>query len=254
MDKYLVTVGRFRAFVAAWNGGWRPPLGSGKHTHLNGGLGLNDSSVAGAHEPGWGAADSSNVAPTDDNLGSNDASTWTPSPSANEKRAINNVTWYESAAFCIWDNGFLPSDAELVYALAGGSEQRAYPWGSTPPGTTTDYAIYACQYPPGSTAGDGGLCVGAEHVAPVGTAMLGAGRFGHLDLSGNVWESTLDWLAPYTTCNDCAFTSVAPAPPQRGLRGGNFRSPVTRLVPWYRASADPTSRAGGYGVRCVRPP
>ena len=39
LDKYLVTVGRFRAFVGAWNGGkgWLPPAGSGKHTHLNGG-------------------------------------------------------------------------------------------------------------------------------------------------------------------------------------------------------------------------
>jgi len=43
LDKYEVTVGRFRQFVAAWNGGagYTPPAGSGKHTHLNGGNGLN---------------------------------------------------------------------------------------------------------------------------------------------------------------------------------------------------------------------
>jgi hypothetical protein len=39
LDKYLVTVGRFRQFVNAWSGGagYLPPAGSGKHTYLNGG-------------------------------------------------------------------------------------------------------------------------------------------------------------------------------------------------------------------------
>jgi hypothetical protein len=42
LDKYLVTVGRFRQFVKAWDGGagWMPPQSSGIHTHLNGGRGL----------------------------------------------------------------------------------------------------------------------------------------------------------------------------------------------------------------------
>ena len=55
LDKYDVTVGRFRRFVAAWNGGagYSPPAGSGKHTHLNGGLGLSNSGSPGTYEPGW---------------------------------------------------------------------------------------------------------------------------------------------------------------------------------------------------------
>jgi sulfatase modifying factor 1 len=36
LDKYEVTVGRFRKFVDAWVGGWRPMAGEGKHAHLNG--------------------------------------------------------------------------------------------------------------------------------------------------------------------------------------------------------------------------
>jgi hypothetical protein len=38
-DKYLVTVGRFRQFVAAWSngGGWTPDAGSGTHAYLPGG-------------------------------------------------------------------------------------------------------------------------------------------------------------------------------------------------------------------------
>jgi hypothetical protein len=42
LDKYEVTVGRFRQFVSAWGAGWLPPPGLGKHAHLNGGRGLSD--------------------------------------------------------------------------------------------------------------------------------------------------------------------------------------------------------------------
>src|SRR5690242_18139705 len=37
LDKYLVTVGRYRQFAAAWSGGWRPAAGAGKHAYLAGG-------------------------------------------------------------------------------------------------------------------------------------------------------------------------------------------------------------------------
>src|SRR4051794_29636074 len=52
LDKYEATVGRFRAFVAAWLAGWRPPSGAGKHTHLNNGMGLATAENTG-YEPGW---------------------------------------------------------------------------------------------------------------------------------------------------------------------------------------------------------
>ncbi len=67
LDKYEVTVGRFRQFVKAWNGGagWTPPPGSGKHAHLNGGQGLANSGSPGTYEPGGSRTDDANVAPTD---------------------------------------------------------------------------------------------------------------------------------------------------------------------------------------------
>ena len=63
LDKYLVTVGRFRQFVAASAAGWVPAAGSGKHAHLNGGLGLSDSGGSG-YEPGWDPGDSVELATT----------------------------------------------------------------------------------------------------------------------------------------------------------------------------------------------
>ena len=58
--------------------------------------------------------------------------------------AINCVNWFEAYAFCIWDGGFLPTEAEWNYAASGGSEQRYYPWSASfPPGATTIDETYA---------------------------------------------------------------------------------------------------------------
>jgi formylglycine-generating enzyme required for sulfatase activity len=241
MDKYLVTVGRFRQFVNAWNGGngYEPPAGSGKHSHLNGGNGLN--ATGGGYEPGWVAADNSNIAPTSANLacgqrfGFGQFETWTNTAGTKENLPINCMNWWESYAFCIWDGGFLPSEAEWEYAAAGGSQQREYPWGSTAPGTSGQYAIY-----------------NTMSVAPVGTATLGAGRWGQLDLAGELFEWNLDWFAPYAACTDCADLSPAS---DRVMRGGCFNGPASFLLPPYRNDHfTPTDRNISLGFRCARTP
>ena len=258
LDKYLVTVGRFRRFVTAWNGGagWTPPVGSGKHTHLNGGSGLNATS--GGYEAGWNDAFNVNVAPTDTNLActgtlESDESpgsqygTWTPTPGAQENLPITCANWYEAYAFCIWDSGFLASEAELEYAAAAGSEQREYPWGTTPPGTNNRYAIYQCNYPNGS-----GTCTGVVNIAPVGTANLGAGMWGQLDLAGTVWEWTLDSYAAYVTpCTDCANVDALT---QRSTQGGNFNTDTLHFAPSRHPNNPADKGAYAYGFRCARTP
>lgn len=253
LDRYLVTVGRFRQFVGAWNGGWRPAAGSGKHAHLSGGNGLN--ATGGGYEPGWVTTDNSNVAPTSANLAC-DASfaTWTNTAGGQESLPINCVTWWEAYAFCIWDGGFLPAEAEWEWAAAGGSEQRRYPWGSTAPGTACpgpgcQYAIYGCYYPSGSS----GPCAGVfAHIAPVGTATSGAGRWGQLDLAGEMYEWNLDWYATYVDpCTDCANLTSAPT---RVIRGGDFGDDSSSLLPPYRLDGTPTYRSQITGLRCARTP
>jgi formylglycine-generating enzyme len=254
LDKYLVTVGRFREFVNAvsppdGSAGWLPAPGSGKHAHVNGGNGLN--ATTGGYEPGWVATDNAHVAPTDANLACDaTSSTWAATPGTPEDDLpINCVSWAEAYAFCIWNGGFLPSEAEWEYAAAGGSWQREYPWGSADPGTSNEYAIYSCDYPSGA-----GTCPGAgvANIAPVGTATQGAGFWGQLDLAGELSEWNLDWYAAYVDpCSDCAATAEGVA---RVIRGGDFAGTLVAALPPYRASYSPSARSASIGFRCARTP
>jgi len=263
LDKYETTVGRLRQFVNYLaSGGAAPAAGSGKHAHLNGGKGLADSGKAGSFEPGWDAswngnlpAGASAVATWTKNLACSTGTygTWTASAGANEALPITCLDWYEAHAFCIWDGGFLPSEAEWRYAAAGGDEERMYPWGSTAPGTASQYAMYDCYYPSG-TAGN---CTSLANVAKVGTATLGVGRYGQLDLSGSVWEWDLDvYAAKFANpCTDCANLTGGT---DRILPGGGFH---TGLMPYMlsynRMSVNyATTYRGDYGVgvRCARTP
>ena len=270
LDKYLVTVGRFRQFVAAWNNGagCLPSAGSGKHTHLNGGQGLvNAGDDAGvAYETGWVASDDSNVAPTNTNLACGDLlggpqyDTWTNTATTQENLPINCVNWYEAYAFCIWDGGFLPSEAEWEYAAAGGSQQREYPWGPMTPGTNNQYAIYGCYYPSASPEASADLtCAGATNIAPVGTATSGAGLWGQLDLAGEVVEWNLDWFTSYVDpCSDCAYLTAVSYQvvqlPRRVARGGYFNYNSSGLLPPDLNEAPPASRGFAGGFRCARTP
>ena len=246
LDKYEVTVGRFRQFVSApGTPGWTPPAGAGKHTHLNGGKGLANSGSAGTFETGWVTANDTYVAPTDANLAcDSEGETWTSTAGSQESLPINCVDMYEAYAFCIWDGGFLPSEAEWAYAAAGGSQQLEYPWGSTAPGTTNQYAIYGCYYPSGS-----GTCTGAPNIAPVGTPTQGEGACGgQLNMADNVLEWTLDWFTTYVDpCVDCAYLSTESGTIVEAGASSTARRSSSRRT------ATPTVRPAATSSACVAP-
>ena len=147
LDKYEVTVGRFRAFVNAGKGTQVSPPGTGAGAH---------AAIAGS---GWSAGWNANLTTNQAALMtavkcSASYSTWTDTPGANEERPMNCLTWYEAMAFCIWDEGYLPTEAEWNYAATGGSEQRAYPW-SSPAGSLVLTALQASYYARPDCVGDG---------------------------------------------------------------------------------------------------
>ena len=241
LDKYLVTVARFKTFLASIRAsGWRPAAASGRHAHLNGGRGLADVGVPGTFETGWNDA-------------WNDA-TLTADPGDNDntvpEMSINGVTWAQAYAFCIWDGGFLPSEAEWNYAAAGGDEQRVYPWSSPPRDTSVECADAAYTQPgdPDACMPSGAYWVGAK-------SPTGDGRWGQADLAGLRGEWTLDWLADYVDpCVDCVNMKKPPGgtTTSRAVRGyahiGDTAPP--RLLTSLRGD----DSYGWVGFRCARSP
>jgi formylglycine-generating enzyme required for sulfatase activity len=142
----------------------------------------------------------------------------------------------------------LPSEAEWKYAAAGGSQELEYPWGSTAPGTANQYAIYSCYY--GGVYG----CTDVTAIAPVGTATLGVGYWGQLDLDGDMAGWAMDWYASYVNpCTDCAYlTSGTMA--LRETSSDDFSGFATYLTPSSRVQSTPTQRFAGTGIRCARVP
>ena len=113
LDRFEITVGRFRRFAASFTG--PPQAGAGAHPLITG--------------SGWnGAWPWNSVDP--EAAKTECVSVWTEQPDANENLPMTCMSWYEAFAFCAWDGGRLPIDAEWNYAAAGGNEQRVYPWGA----------------------------------------------------------------------------------------------------------------------------
>jgi formylglycine-generating enzyme required for sulfatase activity len=252
LDEYEVSVGRFRKFVSAWVGGWRPASGRGKHQHLpNGALALTSGTTEIGWDPSWEALIASSSQGFDGNLSCDTGKyTWTPSPALHERMPIGCVTWYEAYAFCIWDGGFLPSEAEWNYAAAAGAEQRAYAWSRPSTSTTIDcsYANYT------SVTGDAGRCGSRYSMTDVGFEPNGNGKFGQAGLSGNVQEWTFDVFGPYTpTCLDCANDLPSSGnTASRATRGGTSVAEAASQLASARSAVPAYTRSYTTGIRCAR--
>jgi formylglycine-generating enzyme required for sulfatase activity len=233
LDRFEVTVGRFRKFYSGYPGD-QPAGGSGINSNVS-------------SDPGWDPKWN--------------GSTYTVSTQSGLDSAIRNdgddnlpmncIDWYEAYMFCIWDGGRLPTELEWNYAAAGGSDQRPYPWSTSPTDNTIDtsYAVYQGTPNPASVYAEVGSC-----------SPKGDGKWGHADMAGNVMEWTEDWRAGYpATCVDCADvpwndTIISPAP-YRQIRGGSAGDYTTDLLNssrWYYNA--PNFRIDNIGVRCARNP
>jgi formylglycine-generating enzyme required for sulfatase activity len=234
LDIYEVTAGRFHSFVEAYPGSM-PAAGSGKNPN-------NPT------DPGWYATwNGSGYLPQDQaTLASLVQCTGYEDYTRNPNLPMNCITWYEAFAFCIWDGGRLPTEAEWNYAAAGGTDQRPFPWSKSPSDLTinSNFANYAPS--PDYTL------VGSKSSA-------GDGKWGHADMAGNVWEWTADWYGTYpATCTNCAnldYTIIRPYP-YRIFRGGSVGDPA---IPFeetsYRNYNVPSFRSDDViGVRCARNP
>jgi formylglycine-generating enzyme required for sulfatase activity len=283
LDTFEVTSGRFRAWVEGVDGNLRgsaPPAGGGANPKIPGS----------GWRPEWAQYLPSSRAEVDRMLGPEDTpdgfmacqfgtdlddfgalTWWTEALDAHVKRnnarnakvlaentkealdrkPLNCVPWYVLFAFCVWDGGRLPTDAEFGFALAGGADQRPFPWGNVPTNQLVHLAnrndlslvpiydpffnyvsarLYDQTLGPNVFEDDYSFTYGgkgmaktdnATHVAPVGRKPLGNGKWGHADLAGGMFEWMLDEgpIQP-GKCNDCANVNW----PANGAKDPNAES------------------------------
>jgi formylglycine-generating enzyme required for sulfatase activity len=245
LDRYEVTVARFRAFVNAYDD-WhvakgKPAVGEGANPNVSASGWLTD----------YSSSLSSSSSGLKSKLGCAFQPTW--ADPGNDTLPMNCVDWYDALAFCIWDGGRLPTESEWEYAAGGGSTHSLYPWGNTPALTnmqdsTAAYANYFC-------LGDGSQpdsCAFSDILA-VGSKPLGRGSYGQDDLAGSVDEWTLDWYAPYPSTPSTNYADLTKAS-LRVLRSGDWLYNAMFLATTSREYYDPTLRSNYVGFRCAREP
>jgi formylglycine-generating enzyme required for sulfatase activity len=221
-----VTVGRFRRFLDAGYGQkTKPPnKGTGSHPSTNT-LGLT------GWDPEWNGALHDDKASFSATLVTTPFGTWTPKPGPNENRPVNNVSWFEAFAFCVWDGGRLPSATEWQ-AVGGGR-----PAGGD--------ASYDC-------VGDGNPDCTVTDIVPVGTFP----RSGFPEnLQGNVREWTING-GPHLQCQLPCITSRNVGGGYMLIMNGSFRDGIEKLDGSYYVQGNTgglvTFRSADVGFRCAR--
>lgn len=239
LDRFEITVGRFREFLAVY----APDM-------IAAGAGRNPSNP---DDRGWDLAWNASL-PLDSrelvaalSCGDN-YQTWSDAPTsaAREALPLTCLSWFEAEAFCIWDGGRLPTDAEWTYAASGGAEQRLYPWGNAEPDCT--YANFF-----GADQG-ADYCVlpGLGAPNPVGSeSPKGDGKWGQADLGGNISEWVQDYARPFPEqCLDCAALTPRNASGNRLVKGGSFAENAEVMQGRFRVSGPGTAQV--FGARCAR--
>jgi sulfatase modifying factor 1 len=242
LDKYEVTVARFRSFVTAynaWRGAGNPASGAGANPNVSG--------------SGWNTDFTNSLPANDTALKSNlqcNATYQTWADTGRDTLPINCVDWYTSFAFCIWDGGRLPTEAEREYAAAGGANDTLYPWGNGPiPDNTLSTANLAVYFCMGDNSAPGSCAF--SDILPVGSKPAGEGLYRQRDLAGSVWEWTLDWYAAYPSVARDNYAKLDTGS-LRVVRGGNWIDVATPLPAADRNNSAPTGRDSNLGFRCAR--
>jgi formylglycine-generating enzyme required for sulfatase activity len=181
----------------------------------------------------------------------------TPVPAASALGAFRlaaapqvNVTWHQAAAYCAFQGGRLPTEAEWEKA-ARGPLGRLWPWGDR----YHERAFNHGTIHPLRDAFHGSAADGWFYVAPRGSFPTDRSFYGALDLGGNAAEWVADW---YQIGHWASATTDLrdPRGPSGGLgrliKGGSWRRLRLLSRPAARRFLEPDQRAADVGFRCAR--
>ena len=175
------------------------------------------------------------------------ATTWAPHP-ADANKPVVHLSLKEARAYCSWYGKRLPHSWEWQYS-AQGTDGRLYPWGDDAAGATNGSRCPALE----TRSHDD-----QEGLAEVTAHPSGVSPFGVLDLVGNVWQYTDEFIDDHTR-------AVL-------VRGGSHyypsvKGPTSSTQNWYFPNgpemrqlqhhgkyflmSDTYERAGTVGFRCA---
>jgi serine/threonine-protein kinase len=162
---------------------------------------------------------------------------------------VNKVGWVPARAYCKFRGQDLPTEAQWEWAATGG-DGRKWAWGNAEP--TCEHADFTAGILEGPSSDDGCHGGGTSPVAsmPKGDRVYPGGRI-H-DLSGNVWEWTLDNFGPL---KPDAATDPLHLNNEKGahvVRGGGWNRSAKGIMVHYRASSPVDYQVPGLGFRCAR--
>ncbi len=127
-------------------------------------------------------------------LDGSDLEAWKQAWDSGAKLPISGTSPREVIEICGGLGARVPTLEEWLWAAWGGRQDRKHPWGKTPADPTR---LNIRDYARTEWSGDGEYIDedGFNAEAPVGSYPRGAGRWGHLDLAGNVAETVFPTLA-----------------------------------------------------------
>jgi sulfatase modifying factor 1 len=153
------------------------------------------------------------------------------------KHPVVHVAYEDALAYARWAGKELPTEAEWEFAARGGLEGATYAWGDDPvPGGRHMANTWQGEFPMRNE-----LLDGWEWTSPVGT--YPANGYGLHDMTGNVWEWTVDGFGP----QDVPI-------PRKVTKGGSFLCAPNychRYRPAARMAQPVDTSTCHLGFRCV---
>jgi sulfatase modifying factor 1 len=137
-----------------------------------------------------------------------------------EQHPVTHVAYEDALAYAAWAGKALPSEAEWEYAARGGLDCAVFAWGNVfAPDGRMMANTWQGQFPWQNLALDG-----FESTSPVGS--FPPNGYGLYDMTGNVWEWTLDRFVEEPivagACPSCAPVALGPELIERRvIKGGS---------------------------------